>query len=117
VQPPGPTPPIAGDAGRAALKLLAARVRGGCFPTRLPRLHLRSARVASVGIYVNGHFRRTVTLQTLQRQASRRVRLAPGRYRVSAHVTFERGSGTPPVILARTVRVCAARSLPVRFTG
>jgi len=50
----------------------------------------------SVSIYVNGHFRRTVTLRTLQRQADSHLTLSPGLYRVSAHVTFQRGSATPP---------------------
>lgn len=71
----------------------------------------------SVSIYVNGHFRRTVTLRTLQRQADSHLTLSPGLYRVSAHVTFQRGSATPPVTIAASVTVCAARRLPVRFTG
>lgn len=66
-------------------------------------------RVASVRVYVNGRLRRGLTLQTLQRRVTPRVILGPGRYRVTARVTFQRGTGSPPVTLTTVVRVCAAR--------
>jgi uncharacterized repeat protein (TIGR01451 family) len=116
VEPPGPGPPDAGASGDAGIKVLAAS-RRGCLPTRLARVAVHGVRIASVSIYVDGHFRRTVTLRTLQRQTAPQLQLPPGRYRVSAHVTFQRGSATPPVTIAASVRVCAARRLPVRFTG
>jgi hypothetical protein len=116
VEPPGPVPPDAGDAGIAGVKALAAS-RRGCLRTHLPRLNLQGTRIASVSVYVNGQFRRRVTLRTLQRQTRPHVKLSPGRHRVSAHVTFQRGSGTPPVTIAASVTICGARSLPPRFTG
>ena len=61
--------------------------------------------------------RRNLTVRTLQRRVTPRVTLPPGRYRVVAHVSFQRGSGTPPVTLTATVRICGARRLPLRFTG
>ena len=52
--------------------------------------------------------------ETLQRKVTPRVTLPPGRYRVTVRVTFERGSGSPPVTLAGTVRICRPfASLPV----
>jgi hypothetical protein len=70
-----------------------------------------------VSVFVNGHLRRRVAFGTLQRQVTPRLPLAPGRYRVAAVISFQPGSGTPPVILVATVRVCGARRVPVRFTG
>jgi hypothetical protein len=43
------------------------------------------------------------------------VTLAPGRYRVTARVTFQRGTDSPPVTLAGVIRSCGD-SAP-RFTG
>jgi hypothetical protein len=45
------------------------------------------------------------------------VRLAPGRYRLRVRVTFQLGSGSPPVDLKRVIRVCAPRVSRPRFTG
>jgi hypothetical protein len=45
------------------------------------------------------------------------VTLRPGRYRVTARVTFQSGSGTAPLTLSGTVRICAAAATPPRFTG
>jgi len=115
VEPPGPVPPDAGDAGTAGLNF--RRAIKGCIGSRVPRIDFTGTRIASVRVFVNGHLRRNVTLRTLQRRVTPRVTHAPGRYRVVAHVSFERGSGTPPVTLTGTVRICGARRLPVRFTG
>ena len=114
VEPPGPTPPDAGLAGIASVKFRQATQ--GCIRSHVPRVNFAGTRIATVRVYVNGRLRRNLTVQTLQRRVTPRVTLAPGRYRVSARVTFERGAGTPPVSFAGAVRICGARSLP-RFTG
>ena len=60
-----------------------------------------------------------ITLQTLQRRVTPRVRLRPGRrYRVTARVTFQLGTGSPPVRFTTVVRVCASRHVGrPAFTG
>jgi hypothetical protein len=68
-------------------------------------------------VFENGHLRRNLTMRTLQRRVTPRVTLAPRRYRVVARVSFERGSGTPPVTLVGTLRICAARRLAPQFKG
>ena len=107
VQPPGPPVPDAGEAGIAGLQVGQRR---GCVPraARVP-VPVAGRRVASVRVYVDGRLRRTLSWRTLQRLSLVRVRLAPGRHRIVARVRFQRGSGTPPVRLARTVRVCVPR--------
>jgi hypothetical protein len=115
--PPGPNPPDADDAGAAGA--FVRRAVRGCIRGRVPRVNFAGSRVARVQVYVNGSLRRALTMQTLQRRATPRVTLAPGRYRLSVRVTFQRGTGSPPVTLATTIRVCAAQRqsrLP-RFTG
>jgi hypothetical protein len=114
VAPVGPAPPPAGDAAVAGVRRLGAT---GCLPTRVPRVNLRGTRIASVRISVNGRRFRTLDLRILQRRAGLRLRLQPGRYRVTARVTFERGSGTVAVTLTRTLRVCGQRVTVPRFTG
>jgi hypothetical protein len=105
VAPPGPRPPNAGDAAIAGLRFAQATRR--CIGARVPRVDFRGLRVAAVRIFVNGRRIRSLTLRTLQRRTLPRVTLEPGRYRVTARVRFQRGSGTPPVRLTRIVRICA----------
>jgi hypothetical protein len=112
VVPPGPRPPDAGDAARAAL--LLARATRGCIGSRAPRVSLQGTRIASARVFVNGELRRRFTVETLQRRVTPRVRLAPGRYRLTVGVTFERGTGSPPVTLSRVIRICSAEK-PARF--
>ena len=64
-------------------------------------------------MFVNGRRVRSLTVRTLQRRLTPRVTIPPGRYRVTALVTFQPGAGTPPVRLSRIVRVCAAAVPPV----
>jgi hypothetical protein len=119
VQPPGPTPPDAGEASRARIKFRTAI--GSCLRTHVPHVNFEGTRIARVRIFVNGHLHRNLTVKTLQRRVTPRVTLPPGRYRVTANVTFEPGSGTPPVTLTGQVRICGARRLPAQqpptFTG
>jgi hypothetical protein len=77
----------------------------------------QGTRIATVQVFVNGERRRTLNFDTLQRRLTPRVTLGRGRYRVSARVRFERGSGSPPVTLTQVIRVCAARRAQPPFTG
>jgi hypothetical protein len=74
-------------------------------------------RISRVRIFVNGRPRRTLNVRILQRRVRTRITLAPGRHRVTARVAFELGSGTPPVSLMQTVRICPPRAHAPRFTG
>lgn len=111
--PPGPKPPDAGDASHAGF-LQAIR---GCIGTRVPRVNFEGTRVARVQVFVNGNLRRRLTVQTLQRRLTPRVTLPPGRYRLAVRVTFQRGTGSPPVTLRRVIRICSARATRPPFTG
>jgi uncharacterized repeat protein (TIGR01451 family) len=112
VAPTGPRTPRAGDAAVAGLRFHGA-IRG-CIRSRVPRVDFSGTRIARVRVYVNGQLRRRLTVQTLQRRVTPRVTLPPGRYRVTVRVSFERGSGTPPVTLSGTVRICRPlASVPV----
>jgi hypothetical protein len=113
VAPPGPRPPNAGAAGVARFLFREATRR--CITNRVPRVNFSGTRVRRVRVYANGRLRRGLTVRTLQRRVTPRVTLAPGRYRVTVRVTFQRGSGTPPVSLSRIVRICAAAQ--PRYTG
>jgi hypothetical protein len=116
VAPAGPTPPRAGDAARA--RFLFRRATRRCLGTRVPRVNLRGTRIARVRIFVNGRLRRRLNVRTLQSRVRPRVTLAPGRrFRITARVTFERGSGTPPVSLTRTVRTCPRQPPAPPVTG
>jgi hypothetical protein len=120
VEPTGPTPPPAGNAADARFKFRAAI--NSCLRTRVPHVSFEGTRIASVRVFVNGHLHRNLSVQTLQRSVTPHVTLPPGRYRVTARVTFEPGSGTPPVTFAGTVRICGTQHLPagrvpVTFTG
>jgi len=73
-------------------------------------VNLAGTRIASVRVFVNGRLNRGLTLKSIQARVTPRVTLRPGRrYRVTARVTFQRGTGSPPVTLTTVVRVCAAR--------
>jgi hypothetical protein len=113
VVPPGPRPPNAGDA--AAARFLFRAATGRCITNRVPRVNFSGTHIRRVRVYVNGQLRRNLNLVTLQRRVTPRVTLPPGRYRVTARVTFQRGAGTPPVTLTRVIRICAAAQ--PRFTG
>jgi hypothetical protein len=109
--PPGPPPPAAGTAGVAGVSRSRGCLRRGSVVT------VRGSRIASIRVSVGGERVRGLSVRPEQRLA--RIRLtrnfAPGRYRVTARVAFQRGSGTPRAVLHRTVRICApARP---RFTG
>jgi hypothetical protein len=117
VVPPGPSPPDASDAGRAGL--IVRRATSRCIRSRVPRVSFAGTRIARVQVYVNDRLRRALTLQTLQRRVTPRVTVAPGTHRVRVRVTFQRGTGSPPVVLATTIRVCVAARRAGRpaFTG
>jgi uncharacterized repeat protein (TIGR01451 family) len=110
VVPPGPRPPNAGDA--AAARFLFRQASRRCIANRVPRVNFSGTHIRRVRIYVNGRLRRGLTVQTLQRRVTPRVTLRPGRYRVTARVTFMRGSGTPSVTLSHVIRICAAAAQP-----
>jgi hypothetical protein len=113
--PPGPKPPNAGDAARAAL--LFRQATRGCIRGRVPRLSFQGTRIARVQVFVNGNLRRRLTVQTLQRRVTPRVTLPPGSYRLAVRVTFQRGTGSPPVTFRRQIRICAAKAARPPFTG
>jgi hypothetical protein len=113
--PPGPKPPEAGDAARAGI--LFRQATRGCIRGRVPRLSFQGTRVARIQVFVNGNLRRRLTVQTLQRRVTPRVTLLPGSYRLAVRVTFQRGTGSPPVTLTRRIRICAARATRPPFTG
>jgi hypothetical protein len=104
VAPAGPEPPNAGDSGIAGI--IARQATRACIPTRLSGVSIRGTRIAAVRIFVNGHLERRLTPRILQRRARARLRLTPGRYRMTARVRFQNGSGTPPVTLRRVIRIC-----------
>jgi hypothetical protein len=111
VVPPGPPPPNAGDAGVAGL--LFRQATRSCISNRVPRVNFRGTNIRRIRVYLNGQLRRNLTVRTLQRRFTPRVTFPPGRYRVTVRVTFQRGSGSPPVRLSRMIRICAAAPPPV----
>jgi hypothetical protein len=113
--PPGPKPPDAGDAARAGF--LVRQATRGCIRGRVPRLSFQGTRIARIQVFVNGNLRRRLTLQTLQRRVTPRVTLPPGSYRLAVRVTFQRGTGSPPVTFRRRIRICAAKAARPPFTG
>jgi hypothetical protein len=114
VAPAAPTPPRAGDVARARLEF--RRATQGCLRARVPRVDLGGTRIYRVRIFVNGRLRRSLDVRTLQSRVRPRITLAAGRrYRVTARVAFELGSGTPPLSLTQTVRTCPPQA--PRFTG
>jgi hypothetical protein len=73
-------------------------------------------RMARIGVTVDGRPAGRATPRILQRSAAPLARRpAPGRRRLSVVVVFDRGSGAPPVTLARSVTVC--RPPAPHFTG
>jgi hypothetical protein len=111
--PPGPKPPEAGDAARAGF--LIRQATRGCIRTRAPRVNFEGTRIARIQVFVNGQFRRRLTVASLQRRVTPRVLVGPGRHRLAVRVTFQRGTGSPPVTFRRVIRVCGATRPP--FTG
>jgi hypothetical protein len=81
-------------------------------------LLVSGTRLGRVQISVNGRLRRDIRPAILQKRVIPRVRLAPGRDRIRVRVTFQLGSGKPPLTLSRIVRVCRALALrKPNFTG
>jgi hypothetical protein len=115
VVPPGPAPPDAGDAAVAGA--IFRKVTAACVRTRVPRVPLQGTRIASVRVYVDGRLRRAVTVHSLQSRLTPGVRLRPGSYGVRVRVTFQRGTGSPPVALATRIRICARERASPVFTG
>jgi hypothetical protein len=113
--PPGPKPPNAGDAARAAF--LVRQATRGCIRGRVPRLSFQGTRIARIQVFVNGNLRRRLTVQTLQRRVTPRVTLPPGSYRLAVRVTFQRGTGSPPVTFRRRIRICVVKAARPPFTG
>jgi hypothetical protein len=113
VQPAGAAPPDAGVAAAASLRL--PELTRGCIRSSVPRVNFEGTRVARLQVFINGHLARRLTLETLQRRVTPRITAAPGRYRVTVRVTFQRGSGSQPLTLSRVVRICGPP--PPRFTG
>jgi hypothetical protein len=110
--PPGPKPPDASDTGHAGV-----RQARKCVGRRVARIGFRGTRIARIQVFVNGRLRRTLTMAPLQPRLTPRVRLAPGRrYRLRLRVTFQLGTGSPPVSLTRVITTCQ-RPAPPKFTG
>ena len=116
VVPPGPSPPdadAAAAAGAAFRQTLSRCIRG-----RAPRINLEGTRISRVRVLVNGRLVRGLTVRTLQRRLTQRVTLPPGRYSLRMRVTFQRGTGSPAVLLQATIRICSAvRGARPPFTG
>jgi uncharacterized repeat protein (TIGR01451 family) len=106
-------PPGAGAAGLSRLSPLRGCLRRGS------RVVVSGSRIANITLSVGGRRVGGLRVQALQRRAVIHVvgNPRPGRYRVTALIRFQRGSGTPAVTLTRTVRVCGARARAPRFTG
>jgi hypothetical protein len=115
VVPPGPKPPDSGDAAHAGF--IFRHATAGCIRKRVPRVNFQGTRIARIQIYVNGQLRRRLTVESLQRRLTPRVQLAPGRYRLSVRVTFDRGTGSPPITLTRRIRICGVLAARPPFTG
>ena len=117
VVPPGPKPPDAGEAAHAGFVL--PKTTAGCIRTRarLPSLNFEGTRIARIRVYVNGRLRRRLTVLSLQARVTPRVLLPPGRYRLSVRVSFQRGTGSPPVTFRRRIRICGVLAARPPFTG
>lgn len=112
--PPGPVPPPAGEAGVAGVAASSAR----CI-VRASQIQLNGTRMSRATVSVDGRRLSSRTIALLQRRTTPLTRIfSPGRHRLTVRVSFERGSGTAPVTLTRTIVVCgrASRALP-RVTG
>jgi hypothetical protein len=116
VVPPGPSPPDADNA--AAAGAVFRRATSGCIRGRVPRVNLQGTRISRVRVFVNDRLVRRLTVRTLQRRLTPRVTLRPGRYRLRVRVTFQRGTGSPAVLLQATIRICSTtRAARPPFTG
>ncbi|MGH2931976.1 MAG: DUF7507 domain-containing protein [Gaiellaceae bacterium] len=116
VVPPGPPPPDADNAAAAGAVFRPAT--SGCIRGRVPRVNLQGTRISRVRVFVNDRLVRRLTVRTLQWRLTPRVTLPPGRYRLRVRVTFQRGTGSPAVLLQATIRICsAARAARPPFTG
>jgi hypothetical protein len=115
VVPPGPTPPRAGDS--AVARALFRRAVGGCISGRAPHVRFSGTRIARVRVFINGRVDPRLTIRALERRLTPPVTRRPGRYRIAVRVTFERGSGTPPLTLRGRFRICARPSQAPRVTG
>jgi hypothetical protein len=115
VLPPGPAPPDADDAAVAGA--IVRKVTAACIRTRAPRVQFQGTRIARVQVYVNGRLQRALTVHSLQTRLIPRVTLGPGGYTVKVRVTFQRGTGSPPVVLASRFRVCGPPRAGPSFTG
>ena len=105
--------PDAGTGGIAGISSTNAR----CI-SRASQLNLSGQRISRYRVSVNGRVLATRTLRLLQRRSFPLTRIfAPGRYVLSIRVTFERGSGTAPVTLRRTITVCGRVARAPRVTG
>jgi hypothetical protein len=114
VLPPGPAPPDADDAAVAGA--IVRKVTAACIRTRAPRVQFQGTRIARVQVYVNGRLQRALTVHS-QTRLIPRVTLGPGGYTVKVRVTFQRGTGSPPVVLASRFRVCGPPRAGPSFTG
>lgn len=101
--PPGPRPPDAGDPGKVSFDFNGA---DRCISGRVPRLEIAGTRIESVEVYVDGRLVRDVSTQAPKTNVTPRIKLDPGRHRITVRIDFQPGSGTPPVTLKGTVRVC-----------
>jgi hypothetical protein len=115
VVPPGPAPPDADDAAVAGA--IVREVTAACIRTRVPRVQFQGTRIARVQVYVNGRLQRALTVHSLQSRLTPRITLAPGSYTVKVRVTFQRGTGSPPVVLASRLRICGPARAGPSFTG
>ena len=78
-------------------------------------MRFEGTRIRRIRVYVNGRLQRRVTVRLLQRRVRPFTTLAPGRYRITVRVEFQRGAGTNPITLTGNLRVCAAAQ--PRYTG
>ena len=100
VTPPGPTPPPAGTTAAGL------RFPRGCI-SRPSQLHLEGIRINSIRVSLDAQQVRQATLQILQQRALLLPRLPrPGSHHVSVHITFQPGSGRPPLTLTHTITIC-----------
>ena len=84
------------------------RVTSGCI-SRLSQVQLIGIRINRIQVALDSQQVRHATLGILQQRASLLPRLpGPGRHRVSVHITFQPGSGLPPLTLNDTVTICRA---------
>lgn len=113
--PPGAKPPAAGDSGGAGISVEEGG--RGCV-ARARQVQITGSRMSGIAVRVDGRTAGERSVAILQRSVQPFARLgASGSHRISVRVTFEQGSGTPPVTLARMITVCALSSPPPSFTG